>query len=402
MKAFSCPQCAAVLEFELIEKSWVRCTYCNSLVVVPAELRPPLPEPPRGPQTTFGGGPPPKKVALGIVAVALAALAVVLGVIFANSRSSNEKDSPRVATSITPWRFPTPTPAPTPNPEGYAVAYTFGGEGTGPGLFKDELGVAVDDDGRVYVSDETRRVQRFDPSGQFLNTWSIPTETKWYRKLRGGPSKIIANERDEIYAVLAGVILKLEGETGEVLGAAHGSDYIHDAALSQGRGLLVVSQKGDDDELVLIGGDKRAAWRTHRFVSAQLDKKLEVRALRVAAGPGGEIYSLYCIGGVAGEHWYDDEDIAVFRFSPDAKYVGRFGGQGRERGQYGPPAAIAADNNGRVYVVEPFDRVHVYEPDGRHVRTLKAPHGVNALTFDAQNNLYVAGNHKVSKLILDR
>src|SRR3712207_6038342 len=172
---------------------------------------------------------------------------------------------------------------------------------------------------------------------------------------------------DLIYAVLAGVVLKLEGETGEVLGAAHGSDYIHDAALSPGRGLLVVSQKGDDDELVLIGGDKRAAWRTHRFVSTQLDKKLEVRALRVAAGPGGEIYSLYCIGGVSGTFSYDDEDISVFRFSPEAKFVARFGGGERrgEPGYFGPPAAIAADPRGRVYVVETFSTIHVYEPDGR-------------------------------------
>jgi hypothetical protein len=399
LKAFNCPQCAATLEFEQLDKSWVRCQFCNSLVVVPAELRPPLSPPQEELKTSYGGEEAtPKKLVL--VAIALLALAGGIGLLIATNRPSNSN-----RTTFVPPTFPprtTPTPKPTPNPEGYSVAYTFGGEGTGPALFKDELGVAVDDDGRVYVSDDTRRVQRFDPGGQFLNTWSIPTETKWYRKLRGGPTKIIANERDEIYAVLSGVILKLGGETGEVLGAAHGSDYIHDAALSQGRGLLVVSQKGDDDELVLIGGDKRAAWRTHRFVSAQLDKKLEVSALRVAAGPGGEIYSLYCIGGVAGEHWYDDEDIAVFRFTPDAKYVGRFGGQGQERGQYGPPSALAADNNGRVYVVETFDRVHVYEPDGRYVRTLKAPHGVDALTFDAQNNLYVAGGHRVSKLVLDK
>ena len=335
-----------------------------------------------------------------LVAVALLAVAGGVGLLVATNRSSNTNRAALVPPAYPPRTAPTPKP--TPNPEGYRVAYTFGGEGTGPGLFKDELGVAVDGEGRVYVSDDTRRVQRFDPSGQFTNTWNIPLETKWYRKLRGGPSKIIVNERDEIYAVLAGVILKLAGETGEVLGAAHGSDYIHDAALSPGRGLLVVSQKGQDDELVLIGGDKRAAWRTHRFVSTQLDKKLEVEALRVAAGPGGEIYSLYAIGGVAGEHWYDDEDIAVFRFSPEAKYLGRFGGQGREPGQYGPPSAIAADPRGRVYVCETFDRVHVYEPDGRFVRTLKAPHAVNALTFDAQGNLYVAGGHRVSKLVLDK
>jgi hypothetical protein len=405
LKVFNCPQCAATLEFERIDNSWVRCQFCNSTVVVPAELRPPPPPPREEPKTPDGGAEAtPKKIALAAAALLLVAGGIALAI---SSKSSPNVNSGTVNanTSVTPWRPPSPTPKPMPKPEGFTVAYTFGGEGTGPGLFKDELGVTVDKEGRVYVSDDTRRVQRFDPSGKFLNTWNIPPGTKWYRKLRGGPVKIIVNERDEIYAVLAGVILKLDGETGEVLGAAHGSDYIHDAALSPGRGLLVVSQKGDDDdELVLIGGDGRAARRTHRFVSSQLDKRLEVRALRVAAGAGGETYALYCIGGVSGMFSYDDEDISVFRFSPEGKFVARFGGGGRrgEPGQFGPPAAIAADPRGRVYVVETFNQLHVYEPDGRFVRTLKAPHSVNALAFDAQGDLYVAGDHKVSKLILDK
>ena len=71
-------------------------------------------------------------------------------------------------------------------------------------------------------------------------------------------------------------------------------------------------------------------------------------------------------------------------------------------GQYGPPTMIAVDNEGRVYVCESFDRIHVYAADGRFIRTLKAPHSVEALAFDSQNNLYVAGGNKVSKLVLDR
>ena len=398
MKAFNCPQCAATLEFERIDKAWVRCQFCDSMVVVPEELRPTPPPPPEEPRLNFGEPDQPKKVAFAVIALVLAAAGI--GLLIVRNISSNRNGVVNFNTSRTPWR--TPTPMPTPKPEGYTVAYTFGGEGTGPGLFQDSLGLAVDGEGRVYVSDETRRVQRFDQSGKFLNTWNIPPETKWYQKLRGGPNKLLVNNANQLYAVLSGVILKLNGETGEVLGAAHGSDYIHDAAVVPGGGLLIVSQKGDDDELVLMGTDGRAARRTHRFVSSQLDKKLEVEALRVAAGAGGEVYSLYAIGGVAGEHWYDDEDIAVFRFSPEGKYLARFGGQGREQGQYGPPSALASDTRGRVYVCETFDKIHVYEPDGRYVRTLKAPHSVEALTFDAQNNLYVAGGHKVSKLVLDK
>lgn len=402
MKVFNCPQCAATLEFERIEKSWVRCHYCNSLVVVPSELRPPTPPKPAELKTSYDGGgddaATKKKVALAAVAI----LVVVGGVALHSASDTSSSTNLRGVANVANTRRQTPTPTPMPRPDGYEVAYTFGGEGTGPGLFKDSMALALDAEGRVYVSDETRRVQRFDGAGRFLNTWNIPPATKWYARARGGPEKLIVNERGEVYAVLAGVILKLAGETGEVLGAAHGSDYIHDAALSPGHGLLVVSEKGDDDELVLIGGDGRAAHRTHRFVSSHLDKRLEVRALRVAAGTGGEAYALYCIGGVAGEHWYDDEDIAVFKLSREGKLLARFGGQGREPGQYGPPSAIAADPSGRVYVSEAFDKVHVFEPDGRYLRTLKTPHAVEAMAFDTRGDLYVAGSHRVSKLALDR
>lgn len=400
MKVFNCPQCAATLEFERIDAPLVRCQFCNSQVVVPPELRPPLPPPTREPQLNFGEPDQPKKVAIAIIA--LLVVTAGIGLLIVRNMRSNRVGLVNVNTTRTPWRTPTPTP--TPKPDGYTVAYTFGGEGTGPGLFKDSLGVAVDTSGDIYVSDETRRVQRFDRAGQFLNTWSIPVETKWYRKLRGGPLKILATSSGDVYAVLAGVVMKFKGGTGEVLGATHGSDYIHDAALVPPAGfdMLIVSQKGNDDELVLMDMEGRAARRTHRFVSSQLDKRIEVEALRVAAGPGGEVFALYAIGGVAGEHWYDDDDIAVFRFSPEGKYLARFGGQGSGPGQYGPPSALAADTRGRVYVCESFDKVHVYEPDGRFVRTLKVPHAADALAFDAQNNLYIAGGHKVSKLILDK
>ena len=291
---------------------------------------------------------------------------------------------------------------PTPDP-GYSVVYTFGAEGTGPGFFKDEMDVAVDGEGRVYVSDETRRVQRFDPSGNFINTWTIPSETKWYRRLRGGPDKFLApRSGTQVYAVLAGVVAKFDGATGEVLGAAHGSDYVHDATLIPDGGLLMVTQKGDDDELVLMGGDGRVARRTHRFVSWLLDKRLTVRALRVAADGTGNTFALYALGDVYGEHWYDDGDLAVFRFTPEGKYVSRFGGGGHEPGQFGVPSAIAVDNRSRVYVCEPFDKIHVYADDGRHLSTFEAPHTVKSLTFDAANNLYIAGGHKVSKLVLTR
>jgi hypothetical protein len=372
------------------------------MVVVPAELRPaPAPAARPEPLTSYGSGGSnqPKKIIAAVILLIAVAGGVGLMVAVLSRPAKRGRTLGEIPT-FTPRLVPTPTPAP--KPDGYTLALTFGSEGTGPGFFKDEMGVAVDGAGRIYVSDETRRVQMFDSSGQYLNTWNIPTQTKWYAKLKEGPRKLMANSSGDLFAVLAGVVLKLDGATGETLGAAHGSDYIQDAALLADGGIVVVSQKGHDDELVLIGNNKLAVYRTHRFVSSLLDKQLEVEALRVAVDGTGNIFALYALGGVNGEHWYDDEDLAVFRFSPEGKYVNRFGGGGHEPGQFGVPSGIAVDNQSRVYVCETFNKIHVYTADGRYLQTLKAPHSVEAMAFDSQNNLYVAGSHKVSKLSLDK
>lgn len=400
MKAFNCPQCGATLEYERIASNTVRCHYCNSTVIVPAELRPALTPPRRDsqPLSTYGSQQPIiKKVVPAILGLVL--LAVVVVMLFRPS----SKGSRPVGMIPTYTPRPIPTPKLTPKPDGYTIAFTFGGEGTGPGFFKDEMGVAVDGAGSIYVADDTRRVQRFDASGKFLSTWNIPMQTKWYAKLKRGPQKLLANNGSpHLFAVLAGVVVKFDAETGEALGAAHGSDYIHDAALLPDGGFLLVSQKGRDDELVHLGGDGRTARRTHRFVSSLLDKELEVEALRVAADGTGNTFALYALGGVEGEHWYDEEDLAVFKFSPEGKYVSRFGSGGHEPGQFGVPSVIAVDSGSRVYVCEPFNKIHVYADDGRFIRTLHTPHMVEAMAFDSQNNFYVAGNHKVSKLVLDK
>ena len=399
MKAFTCPQCGASLEYERIVSATVRCHYCNSVVVVPEDLRPKPTRPPSPPieprPSDSYQSKPPNKTILALIAALVLAGGIGL-LIIGLSRSS---DSNRAA-GIYSKRTPRPTPSPP--PEGYTVAFTVGGEGTGVGLFKDELEVTVDGEGYIYVADDTLRVQRFDASGKFLNTWSIPVQTKWYRRLKTGPQKLIANERGELYAVLSGVVLKLDGESGAVLGAVHGSDYIHDATLIPGNGLLMVSQKGDDDEMVLMGGDRRIERRTHSFLSSVLDTQLEVAALRVAADNAGNTFALYALGDVYGEHWYDSEQLAVFKFTREGKYVARFGGSGREPGQFGIPSGIAVDNKGRVYVCEQFDKIHVYAADdGRYLRTLKAPHRVKSVAFDSQHNLYVAGGNLVSKLVLN-
>ena len=99
----------------------------------------------------------------------------------------------------------------------------WGTPGTGPGQFHFAHGVAVDSRGRVYVADrENNRIQIFDPSGRFLKEWTH----------LGSPMSIVVGPGDALWVLggdnaveiltydsLAGRIMRVDAETGRILGS---------------------------------------------------------------------------------------------------------------------------------------------------------------------------------------
>jgi DNA-binding beta-propeller fold protein YncE len=99
----------------------------------------------------------------------------------------------------------------------------WGSPGTGEGQFHFLHSVAVDSQGRVYVSDrENNRVQIFDAEGRFLRAWThlgstmslfiTPDDQLW-----------MLNHRDNVqimtYDALAGRIMRVDMESGRILGS---------------------------------------------------------------------------------------------------------------------------------------------------------------------------------------
>jgi DNA-binding beta-propeller fold protein YncE len=117
--------------------------------------------------------------------------------------------------------------------EGNFVA-TWGTPGSGPGEFDLVHSVAVDSQGQVYVSDrENNRIQIFDENGEFLRMWThlgatqnifiTPDDQVW-----------VITHRDNIenitYDTLAGRIMRIDIETGEILGAMESPGHWIDVA----------------------------------------------------------------------------------------------------------------------------------------------------------------------------
>jgi hypothetical protein len=89
---------------------------------------------------------------------------------------------------------------------------------------------------------------------------------------------------------------------------------------------------------------------------------------------------------------------AVFKFSPEGKYLSRFGGEGDEPGQFRAPDAIAVDGLGRVYVSD-FKGIQAFDSSGRYLAIISMPDYLPAfgLAFDDQNQLYVAARTRIFK-----
>lgn len=101
--------------------------------------------------------------------------------------------------------------------------FDWGKRGTGPGEFNTPHSIAVDSKGRVYVSDrENNRIQVFDERGRFLKQWTHLGATQNLFIAPGDELWIIThrnNIENITYDTLAGRIMKIDIESGRILGS---------------------------------------------------------------------------------------------------------------------------------------------------------------------------------------
>ncbi len=158
----------------------------------------------------------------------------------------------------------------------------------------------------------------------------------------------------------------------------------NDVTLSPDGSVVAAWYKSRDD---LIRFDQNGGidlWVENAIANVTGDFEMD---MRVAVDGSGNIYELA----------YFNE--GVFIFSPDGKYVSRFGSRGDEVGQFTSPRSIAIDNLGKVYIAD-FPGVMIYASDGRYLDTLQVNGAVMGMTFDDQNNLYTVVNNQILRFDL--
>jgi DNA-binding beta-propeller fold protein YncE len=381
IQTFACPSCGGPLEYKGGHDKTVRCPFCSNSVIVPKELRARTAE-----LTT------PQKATNVRLILICAALILAGGALILVMLTTKRRTLPRPSAPVLPQTAPaSPTLRPSPAEPSFAsVVMTFGSEGIGPGMFRDARSIAVDGAGRIYVGEYGNgRIQAFDTEGKFITQWMADTRMP----LRG----MAADRKGTVYVVQRGVISRYDGATGKLAGQL---DYptgrgFDDVAATADGGLVTVwepygsgiSFGSGGDNIVCFDANGRTVRTIRNAVSGQTESaELE---LRVAADGLGNIFALSTFSN------------AVFRFTPEGKFVNRFGSSGNQPGQFTAPDAIAVDGKGRVYVGD-FKGIQVFDANGTYIDLIKIDGNASGVTFNDQNEMFVVARNHVIKLVINK
>jgi DNA-binding beta-propeller fold protein YncE len=382
-KTFDCPKCGAPVGYDNIigANLTARCPYCNSSLSVPDELhgRPAQVIFPVNIKIDSGTGARATKWILLMVFIPVFAVVIVIIALggflapFVRNVAPTARPSPLAGPSRT-----NPNPIGVVPAPGFATTVLdFGSKGIGPGMFTDARSIAVDGSGKIYVGEYINgRIQVFDAAGKFITQWSVDPKMP----LRG----LAADRQGTVYVVQHGKISRFEGETGKALGEleyANGWGF-DDVATTADGGLVTAWYKSRDDIVRFDSSSK--VTRTIPAAISSITDSSELNT-RVAVDGLGNVYALGSFNN------------AVFKFTPEGKFVTRFGDAGEQAGQFRAPSAIAVDGKGRVFVSD-IKGIQVFDASGRYLNVFKGGGTASGMVFNDKNELFVAAREHVIKL----
>jgi LSD1 subclass zinc finger protein len=265
-----------------------------------------------------------------------------------------------------------------------SVALKFGSEGIGPGMFKDARTIGVDGEGRIYVGEYLNggRIQAFDSAGKFITQWTVDPKMP----LRD----LTVDRKGTVYVVQRGEISRFAGTSGDALGKVeyggnNNRGYFDNARSTPDGGMVAIV---NNEDVVRFNSSGQVVRTITKTVSGQTgDSELDAS---VAADGLGNLYVL----GTFNE--------AVFKYSPEGRFLNKFGGKGEEPGQFRAPQAIAVDGQGRVYVSD-IKGIQVFDAEGRYLDAFKVDGSVAfGMVFNDKNELFVAARNRVIKYTLNK
>lgn len=381
MQTFDCPKCGAPVSYEpnAFGAGTAKCSYCQSQLALPHHGQPArIIDINVGPEVAATA----KKVAWVTVLVPLLIVVLIVGGVLAGifgavaplMRSTNRAGSPGTG--------PAGSRSGDPANAFAREVKRFGSEGIGPGMMTDARSIGTDAKGNIYVGEYLGgRVQVFDANGTFITQWMVDRKMP----LRG----MAVDRKGNVNIVQRGIITRYEGETGKSLGELESGESrgFDDVSPAADGGIVAASYRSGDDNIMRFDSSGKAMLTIPKAISTIADRA--ELSTRVAIDGLGNIYGL----GRFAE--------GVFKFSPEGKFMNRFGGTGDQPGQFRAAYSIAVDGKGRVFVGD-IKGIQVFDSDGRYLNVIKIDGPAFGMVFNDQNELLIAARNKVLKYALNQ
>lgn len=278
----------------------------------------------------------------------------------------------------------------------------WGRRGMSDGRFLKPRAMAIDPDDQLYIVDTTGRIQVFDADGQHLRTWKTPETAN------GRPTGMVFDgDRDRLlvadthyYRMLA---FTSEGEflPDDLIGGTAGDGpgefaFVTDIAVDRD-GCRFIGEYGASDRIQRFDPDGTfmAQWggtgrEVQHFVRPQ-SLVVDGNNLWIAD---------------ACNHRVQRYDIST----TEPKWIGAWGKEGKQPGQFYYPYGIAVDADGTVLVCEYGNqRIQRLTPDGDPISSWGAPgHDPGqlyqpwGLVVDSKRRVHVldSNNHRVQRFLL--
>jgi len=387
MEPLICPQCGGQITDYVEGRTFATCGYCSTRFLIEQNRESVVSPPPvYEPLETTRFRP---QVFVSVIGGVFAVIAFFIFVALVSSEKTPTVGSTFYGTPRPSASAPALKSSPNPN------LLEFGGKGTGSGLFQDANSIAVDRQGRIYVSDDSLRVQQFDEKGQYLKTVQVPANTGNYDHART-IGKIAVGQDNTLYVAVGGVI-QVYPENAVKLSRVieMAPDYIQDFALKSDGGMVIIYDDDRVETLIVVTKTGTITKRVTGFHTKALDAAISpqetaISAIRLAVDGAGNIFSVYAFGDLGSYSISSNNDeLMIARFTPEGKYVNKFA-------QSISSCGIEVDNQSRIYVTE-GDSISIYSNTGQLLNSAPGLSGANAFALDKDNNIYVLTQDKVVK-----